>query len=51
MRRGTPASLNRDTRVASHLQFTFGWASPHPGEAAASVLARAERLMAADRAG
>jgi diguanylate cyclase (GGDEF)-like protein len=37
-------------RVADQVRFTFGWASPHPGEAAEAVIGRAEALMAEDRA-
>jgi two-component system cell cycle response regulator len=42
-----PGSLSR---AADRVRFTFGWTSPHPGEAAEAVLRRAESRMAADRA-
>jgi diguanylate cyclase (GGDEF)-like protein len=36
-------------RAADQVRFTFGWTSPHPGEAVEAVLRRAESRMAADR--
>lgn len=47
VREAGPRSL---PRVAGQVRFTFGWASPHPGEAAEAVVRRAEARMAADRA-
>ena len=42
-----PGSLSR---AADRVRFTFGWTSPHPGEAAEAVVHRAVSRMAADRA-
>ena len=37
-------------RACDQVRFTFGWATPHPGEAAEAVVSRAVARMAADRA-
>ena len=36
-------------RACDQVRFTFGWATPHPGEAAEAVVHRAVSRMAADR--
>jgi diguanylate cyclase (GGDEF)-like protein len=46
LREAGPRSL---PRVANHVRFRFGWASPRPGEAVDAVVARAETRLAADR--
>jgi len=37
-------------RACDQVRFTFGWATPHPGEAPQAVVSRAVARMAADRA-
>lgn len=48
VREAGPRSLSR---AVGQVRFTFGWASPRPGEAPEAVMRRAEVRMKADRAG